>query len=424
MPHATSPQDGADGAHGADGEGGPEVPLADRALRSALEFAVGIAAAGSKLRPPLPFPNGLKPYLRFHRLPPTALAKVRETVEADGVFLGRLGMVATDELLDEVGMLWLKRPDGWQMSAAAIAAKAAEVPGDDAAELRREQRRRDAAEASAIRSRVEVAVLREQLDAERAARTALETAAAAAQSELAATRIRISEMERSVQKRARGADSAAAMVGSAAAELVATRNELRAVAAARDAALADRAAVHGGPSGDIERVRALLTEALALTRGPSPSARRRQRSPIALPGGLYGHSEAAGEHLLRTTDAVVLVDGYNVAKLGWPGLALVKQRDVCIEAAENLARRWGCLIHIVFDGASVVGATTRARRLVRVSFSPEGVIADDVLRAEVAALDLDRPVVVVTNDKAIIADVRVAGANVVASETFLALARR
>lgn len=415
MPRATSPQDGA---------GNVEVQLTDRALHSALEFAVGIAAAGSKLRPPLPVPSGLKPYLRFHRLPPTALAKVREAVEADRVFLGRLGMAATDELLDEVGMLWLTRPDGWQASAAAIAARAEEVPGDDAAELRREKRRREAAEASAIRSRAEVASLREQLDVERTARAALEAVTAAAHVELAATRSRVSELERAAQKRARGADSAAAMAGSAEAEVITMRDELRTVVAARDAALADRAAVHSGPSGDIERVRALLTEALVLTRGPSPSARRRQRSPIALPGGIYGDSEAAGEHLLRTTDVVVLVDGYNVAKLGWPGLALDRQRDLCIDAAENLARRWGCLIHIVFDGASVIGAAARARRLVRVSFSPEGVIADDVLRAEVAALDLDRPVVVVTNDKAIIADVRVAGANVIASDTFLALARR
>ena len=415
MPPATSPSDGA---------AAPEMRLTDRALQSALEFAVGIAAAGSKLRPPLPFPPGLKPYLRFHRLPPTALAKVREAVESDVVFLGRLGMVATDELLDEVGMLWLTRPEGWQTSAAAIAAKTQEVPCDDAAELRREQRRRDAAEASAVRSRVEVGALREQLEVERAARVTAEAAATAARTELAAVRIRVSELERSLQKRVRGADSAAATAGSVEAELAATRDQLRAVVAARDAALADRAAVHGGPSGDIERVRALLTEALALTRGPSPSARRRQRSPIALPGGVYGNSEAAGEHLLRTADAVVLVDGYNVAKLGWPGVPLDRQRDLCIEAAENLARRWGSLIHIVFDGASLIGATARARRLVRVSFSPEGVIADDVLRAEVAALDLDRPVVVVTNDKAVIADVRVAGANVVASDTFLALARR
>lgn len=415
MPSATSPDAG----------GQPAIArLSDRSLQSALEFAVGIAAAGSKLRPPLPFPSGLKPYLRFHRLPPTALSKVREAVEADEVFLGRLGMVATDELLDDIGMLWLTRPDGWQADAATTLAKAADVPADDAAELRREQRRRDAAEASALRSRLEVASLRDQLQLERVARTVAETTLVNVRNQLATAKRLAAELERGVQKRTRGADNAVALAGSVEAELAATRDELRATIAARDAALIDRAAAQGGQTADVERVRALLTEALALTRGPSPTARRRQRSPIALPGGVYGNTEAAGEHLLRTADAVVLVDGYNVAKLGWPALPLDRQREVCIEAAENLARRWGCLIHIVFDGSSVVGAAARARRLVRVSFSPEGVTADDVLRAEVAALDLNRPVVVVTNDKAIIADVRAAGANVVASDTFLMLARR
>jgi hypothetical protein len=52
------------------------------------------------------------------------------------------------------------------------------------------------------------------------------------------------------------------------------------------------------------------------------------------------------------------------------------------------------------------------------------VSADDVLRAEVAAVDVDRSVVVVTNDRAIIADVAAAGANTVSSDDFLVLLRR
>ncbi|MGB8861505.1 MAG: NYN domain-containing protein [Ilumatobacteraceae bacterium] len=398
--------------------------LSDRSLQSALEFAVGIAAAGAKLRPPLAFPSGLKPFLRFHKLPPTALAKVREAVEGDAEFLRRLGLVATPELLDEVGMLWLARPDDWAAAAAALVAKAAERPADDAAELRREQRRREAAEAVAIRSRAEIAGLRDQLEAERAARRSAAGDAERLELEVAGMRTQLQQMERAVHKRAAGAQSAAFRAGSVEAQLDAVRAELAATTAARDVALADRVAAHGGGSVDVERVRALLAEALALTRGASPSTRRRQRKPIALPGGVYGNSEAAGEHLLRSAGAVVLVDGYNVAKLGWPGLPLERQRDLCIEAAENVARRWGTLIHIVFDGAAVVGAATSGRRMVRVAFSPEGISADDVLRAEVAALEADRPVVVVTNDQAIVADVRVVGANALASDTFLALARR
>ena len=382
-----------------------------------------VAAVGAKSRPPLAFPSGLKPYLRFHKLPPAALVKVREAVEADAGFLNRLARVATDELLDEVGMLWVTRPEGWQAAAGALATSD-ERPIDDATELRREQRRREAAEGAAVRSRLEVAGLRDQLDADRIARVRAEAESERLTAELDGVRTQLRQSERAAQKRANGADAAAAKADSADIELATVRAELLAAVAARDVALADRAAAHGGGSADVERVRALLIEALALTRATVPSARRRQRKPIALPGGVYGNSDAAGEHLLRVADAVILVDGYNVAKLGWPGLSLDRQRELCIESAENLARRWGCLIHIVFDGATIVGATASGRRLVRVSFSPEGVSADDVLRAEVAALDADRPVVVVTNDQAIVNDVRAVGANVVTSDTLLALARR
>ena len=61
---------------------------------------------------------------------------------------------------------------------------------------------------------------------------------------------------------------------------------------------------------------------------------------------------------------------------------------------------------------------------MRVSYSPEGVSADDVIRAEVAVLPSDRPVVVVTNDRAVVSDVRADGANVLSSDVFLAVAGR
>ena len=402
----------------ADGSG-----LPDNAVRSALEFAVGIAAMGVKTRPPVPFPQELKPFLRFHKLPPTALAKVRAAVEGDPEFLRRLGMVATGELVDQIGMLWLARPDGWQDQAATLAAGSGQRSLDDAVELRREQRRREAAEAAAARSRLELTSAREQLAAAQAAAAANDAEVQRLATELAAARTQLQQMERAVRKRAAGADAATEKAGSIEAELAAVRAELADAIAARDAALADRAEPHGG-AFDVERVRALLHEALAATRGPAASGRRRQRKPIAVPGGLYGNSEAATEHLLRTPDVVVLIDGYNVAKLGWPGLSLEQQRNKCIETAENVARRWGTLLHVIFDGTTVVGARASGRRLVRVSYSPEGVIADDVLRAEVAALDADRHVVVVTNDQAVITDIRAAGANSLSSDAFLAVARR
>jgi predicted RNA-binding protein with PIN domain len=119
-------------------------------------------------------------------------------------------------------------------------------------------------------------------------------------------------------------------------------------------------------------------------------------------------------------DVAILVDGYNVAKLGWPGRSLEEQRDALINRTENLARRHGADVTIVFDGDSIVGAHAARRRTVRVVFSPAGVTADDVIRDEVGRLPPDRRIVVVTNDREIVDDVRRAGANVVPSNAFIA----
>ena len=135
-----------------------------------------------------------------------------------------------------------------------------------------------------------------------------------------------------------------------------------------------------------------------------------------------GDSDVATEYLLRS-GATVLVDGYNVAKTGWPSLDLEGQRVVLLDVVENLARRFKSDITVVFDGADVVGATADRRRVARVVYSPAGVIADDVIRDEVGRLPVNRPVVVVTNDQEIIRDVRAMGANTIATQQLLALAR-
>jgi predicted RNA-binding protein with PIN domain len=51
------------------------------------------------------------------------------------------------------------------------------------------------------------------------------------------------------------------------------------------------------------------------------------------------------------------------------------------------------------------------------------VIADDVIRDEVRRLPAARPVVVVTNDQAIVRDVRALGANTMSSDQLLSLMR-
>lgn len=403
------------------------IEIPDRALRSALEFAVMIASVGQRSRPQVPFPAELKPYLRFQKLPAKALSAVRAAVEGNPNFLRALGAGAQPELVDEVGILWLQRPEGWEAQVAEQLAAAAAESDDQHAErdARAERKKREAAEAAAARSRLEVVELKESLARERQARAEAEAERDRLAKELRSAGEKVRELESANRRRERGEAAQAGRADAAVDEVTDLRARLEEAEAARDAALSARADEPEVAQAD--RLRALLLEALTITgpsRSDTPARRRAARTPLGIPGGLYGNSLAAAEHLLRSPGVVVLVDGYNVAKLGWPDVSLERQRALCVDAAEALARRWGTDLHVVFDGADVVGAHTRERRLVRVVYSPEGVTADDVLRAEVAALDPTRPVLVVTNDQAVLADVKAAGANSIASETFLALARR
>jgi hypothetical protein len=61
-----------------------------RHLRSALEFAILMAAEGQKRKPALPFPKDLKPLFNKARLPNSALGRLRRCIEGDPVFRTRL----------------------------------------------------------------------------------------------------------------------------------------------------------------------------------------------------------------------------------------------------------------------------------------------------------------------------------------------
>ena len=67
----------------------------------------------------------------------------------------------------------------------------------------------------------------------------------------------------------------------------------------------------------------------------------------------------------------------------------------------------------------MVAAPTRGSRGVRVLFSDPGVLADDVIRALVAAEPQGRPVVVATSDKAVVTSVCAQGAHSVPSRVLL-----
>lgn len=331
-------------------------------------------------------PAVVRRQLRQRSLPSGALGPLRRAIEADerfrAVMASAFGAPGDDvdavDVAEEISRLWLVRPNDWMTQVRWLVEldqlRAEVIRLGDA--QRREERRRLAAEQRSQRRETEV---------ERAAqwqRSRLER-----YDELEA---RVAELER-IQKQLR-------------ADKRALERRLR------QAAESERAAQ--------ERVEELERT----TTGTQRAGTARRRAQLA-PGGARKMSRTAFEHLLGS-GAVVFIDGYNVAKLGWPSLELAEQRLLLIDLVESTAQRYRADITVVFDGAGVTGAATRRHRLVRVVFSSEGSTADDRIRAEVAGLDADRPVVVVTNDAEIVRDMRALGADVVSSDNFLACTRR
>ncbi|HVM05625.1 MAG TPA: NYN domain-containing protein, partial [Acidimicrobiales bacterium] len=135
-------------------------------------------------------------------------------------------------------------------------------------------------------------------------------------------------------------------------------------------------------------------------RAPPPAAPPRpKRRPPPLPPGVHDDTAEAAAHLVRAPGVLVIVDGYNAAKWLWPDLALPDQRDRLVDALAELEARTGAAIHVVFDGADVAPARTGPRRRVRVSFSPAGVEADDVILEMLDGEPVARAVVVASNDR-------------------------
>ncbi|MQA16375.1 MAG: RNA-binding protein [Pseudonocardiaceae bacterium] len=162
-----------------------------------------------------------------------------------------------------------------------------------------------------------------------------------------------------------------------------------------------------------------LTDEPGSTTGPRPADLVRGASPPD-PTGSRVEDTAALDRLLALPSVHAIVDGYNVTKTGYPELTLSAQRDRLAGQLAALAARTTAEVSVVFDGAGVVAVPAASPRGVRVLFSDPGVLADDVIRAMVAAEPEGRPVVVVTSDRAVADSVRRRGAHPVPSAVLLA----
>jgi predicted RNA-binding protein with PIN domain len=128
------------------------------------------------------------------------------------------------------------------------------------------------------------------------------------------------------------------------------------------------------------------------------------------------------DEVLAVPGVHLIVDGYNVTKLGYPALTLEDQRARLIGGLGALAARsGGAEVTCVFDATASPGRTivTGSPRGIRVLFSAWGELADQLIVRLAAAEPAGRPVVVVTNDREVIDAVRRGGAETLPSAALL-----
>lgn len=115
------------------------------------------------------------------------------------------------------------------------------------------------------------------------------------------------------------------------------------------------------------------------------------------------------DRVLALPRAHLIVDGYNVTKTGYAGLPLAAQRDRLLAGLGAVTARTGVELTCVFDGSAAPVVAAPAPRGVRLIFSDPDQIADDVIRALVAAEPAGRVVVVVSSDREVAEAARRAG---------------
>ncbi len=336
---------------------------------------------------------------------------------------------AASDPIDTAIVAYLTRPGGWaQVVLEANARWAAERGSADATEDR------------SVGLREELAELRGRLKAEQArGRDAVAAAAAESAGE-------IGELRRQLRSRTAELRAAERARDDARAALVEAQQRVASTTSANDAELRRLRARIGElertagslrrdsrTGRDVDDARLwLLVDTLAeaaagirreLSLGP-PAIRPADAVEVRSPGA-SGPTRAvddpgAIDRLLALPNVHLIVDGYNVTKSGYGDLSLADQRSRLIGSLARLAGRSRAEITIVFDGAAKPPAQPRTPRGVRVLFSAEDEIADDLIRRLVAAEPDGRPIVVVTSDQQVVTDALRAGAWAVPSAVMLA----
>ncbi len=335
--------------------------------------------------------------------------------------------VADDDPVEVAARAWLRRDEGWESLVGDVVETLTEVDARED-QVQAEHGRLVAqvaslqAELAAVR-----AEHRDELDRARADHKVLRQRLGAARSEL-----RAAEEERDVAHAARDEATAAAEAATRSAEADVRR--LRTQLEEAEAGLAaTRRDARSERDASTIRVRLLLDAVVESATGlrrelglptvsgtPGDAVEAGLAGVDAAPTSSAPATPALLDQMLAMPRARLIVDGYNVTKQAWPSASLEAQRSRLVAALGPVVARSGAETTVVFDAAESTARTVMpAPRGVRVVFSPEGVIADDVIRQLVAAEPRGRVVIVVSGDQAVARDVVRSGARAVPASALI-----
>lgn len=328
---------------------------------------------------------------------------------------------SADDPVDAAARAWLIREDGWEAVVAEVADS-----------LQVDEARDEQSHAEHARLTAQVATLQAELAAMRTEhRAELERAKAdhkVLRQRLGEARsvLRAAEEERDAAYAARDEAVAAAETARRTAESDVRRLRSQLEEAETSAAASRRDTRSERDAASI-RARLLLDAVVdaatglrrelalpAVSGAPGDAVESALAGVDAPPSSSAPATPALLEQTLALPRARLVIDGYNVTKQRWPSASLEAQRSRLVASLGPLVARTGAETTVVFDAAeSTVRTAMPAPRGVRVVFSPEGVIADDVIRQLVAAEPRGRVVVVVTGDQEVARDVSRDGARTV-----------
>ncbi|MEL7210698.1 MAG: hypothetical protein AAGK32_21090, partial [Actinomycetota bacterium] len=151
--------------------------------------------------------------------------------------------------------------------------------------------------------------------------------------------------------------------------------------------------------------------------GGAPTARRQ----ITVPDDLLGDELEVARHIVSSPDVVLLVDGDSVARMGWPSLPVVQQRDALVSYLADLSASTGVAPDIVFDGRKGEEESLPESRAVRIRLSTPPTEPAAALDELVDAYPEQWPIAIVTDDDDLAGSAGERGASVLSNGQLLDL---